>query len=174
MRIAMIVMVLAAGCSKAAEEPKAKPASAKVYAKGDDAPAGDVVHKIAMAESMDVIPASKAIEQFKESAEDMKAPDGCRWVHLKGAVTNKSKEEKSIKAISVYVVDAAGKKYEISTDTSWFVEGDRLPTSIKVAPSGSSEWEAYFVVPKSATKLAFLGTDLQFVPDVTVTVDLGM
>ncbi len=172
MKNAWIVVVLMMGCSKPGDEAKGK--TSKCYAKGEDAPAGDVVHKIAVAESMEVIPASKAIERFKESAEDMQAPDGCRWIHLKGAVTNKGKAEKSIKSISVYVVDGAGKKYAISTDTPWFVESDLLPTSISIAPAATAQWEAYFPVPKGATKLSFLGTDLQFVPDVTVTVDLGM
>src|SRR6185436_4732024 len=75
MRYVWIALALVIGCGD--KKDGGKPA-AKTYAKGEDAPAGEVVHKIALAESMDVIPAAKAIDQFKESAEDQPAPDGCK------------------------------------------------------------------------------------------------
>ena len=173
MKTLLIPIVLLAACGKDQPEAGKKNAPNKAYARGEDAPAGDVIHKIALAEVMDIIPAANAIERFKDSAEDQPAPDGGRWVHLKGLVKNNGKSEKSIKAISIYVYDGADKKYEMSTDVAWFVSSEKLPTSINVAPAGSAEWEAYFPVAKGASKFQFEGNDLQFVPDASVRVDLG-
>lgn len=172
MKKLIVVMAVLVGCSKPAED--GKPAAAKAVKKGEDAVAGEIIHKILTAEKMDVIPAARTIEMFKEVAEDQAAPDGCFWVYLKGQVTNKTAEEQSIKAISVLVVDNAGAKYEIATDTAHFVSSDRLPTSIKIAPSGSAEWEAYFPVKKGAKGLNFIGTDLSFLGEKTAKVDLGL
>ncbi len=174
--IALAPVLLLAACGKKPDGPATEPPkpAARTYKIGEDAAAGPMVHRITKAERLDAIPADRTIEEFKEIAAEKPAPDGCVWVFVKGQVTNRGADERSIKSISVAVVDGKGRSFDIATDVATFVPSDRLPTSIPVKPAASAEWEAYFPVAKDAKELRFVGTDCTFLGESKVSVDLGL
>lgn len=140
----------------------------------EDAAAGDYVHRVTLAEKMDLIPASSTIPDFESIAEDLAAAEGFTWVHVKGQTTNNSLESASVDSTNIAVVDSEGRKYSLSTDVTLYVEDEVFPTYIEVQPSQTVEWEAYFQVPADATGLKLYGNDLSFLPEYEVYVDLGL
>lgn len=149
-------------------------AAATVYDVGEDAAAGDIVHRIDSVEVLDVIPSSRTLEAFANIAEDEPAGEGNEYVYLTGTVTNNGAESATIKSISVNIFDDNENEYRVATNLARFVDLDRLPVAVEVPADGSAEWEGYFLIPSDATGLRFVGTDLQFLPDYEVTIDLGI
>ncbi|MFA6475623.1 MAG: DUF4352 domain-containing protein [Patescibacteria group bacterium] len=155
-------------------QPSADTAAPKTYAVGEDAPAGDVIHKVTLVEQMDVIPASATLPEWKIIAEDTPAAEGFTWLHIKGTVTNNSKESGTVTTRGIYVIDADENQFDASTDTTIYVDSDKSPIYISVQPTQTVEWDGYFTVPKDSTGLALVGNDLSFLPKAEVRIDLGL
>lgn len=146
----------------------------KEYAVGEEAPAGDIVHKVVTVEQMDVIPSSSTLPEWEIIAEDTPAVEGFTWLHLKGQVTNNSKETQTVSTNGIYVMDADENQFEVSTDTTIYVDSDSSPVYISLQPTQTVDWEGYFEVPKAATGLIMVGNDLSFLPESEVHIDLGL
>lgn len=148
--------------------------SVKSFGVGQDATAGDIVHNVASVETMDVIPSSATLPEWEIIAEDLPADEGFTWLHIKGSVTNNSKETQTLSTNGVYVMDADGNQFEVSTDTTIYVDSDASPVYISLQPTQTVEWDGYFEVPKAATGLVLVGNDLSFLPESEVHIDLGL
>ncbi len=146
----------------------------KDYAVGEEAPAGDIVHKVVSVEQMDVIPSSATLPEWEIIAEETPADEGFTWLHIKGEVTNNSKETQTVSTNGVYVMDADENQFEVSTDTTIYVDSDSSPVYISLQPTQTVDWEGYFEVPKAATGLVLVGNDLSFLPESEVHIDLGL
>lgn len=167
-----------AGCGGSTTTPTSttdtKVEEAKVYAVGDEAPAGVFVHTVTEVEALTEIPAEYTIEDFANIAEAQPAPEGFQYVHVTGTTTNNGKETDSVKSISLYVIDSENRQYDLQTDVAIYVESDMMPTSIDVQPTQTVEWEAYYLVPEAAEGLRFVATDLNFVPEEQALIDLAL
>lgn len=161
--------------SKNAETTKEETAKASVtkeYALNEVAVAGSIDHIVSFVEKLDAIPASYATEKFKKSAKDLPASEGFVWYHIKGSTSNKSAKSASVKSISLKLKDAAGNEYKMDTKVAVYVEREKLPTSIQVQPTQTVEWEAYYMLPKNASGIQLMASDLKFVPDNWVVINL--
>jgi len=148
--------------------------TAKTYAVGDAASAGDIVHTVLSVEAMDTIPASATLPEWELIAEDTPAADGFQWLYIVGEVTNNSKETQSITSTNVYVKDAEDNQFSVATDTTIYVDSDKSPVYISVQPTQTVEWEGYFQVPQNAARLVLVCDDLSFLPETEVEIDLGL
>jgi len=148
--------------------------SSETVSLNESASAGDIGHKVTMAETLDEIPESYTIEEWEIIAEPLPADDGFMWVHVKGEVTNNSKESQSMLSTSVAVIDADGNKFSPSTDTTIYVEDDESPIYLELSPTQTKTWDAYFLVPEGASDLMLSLNDLSFLPESEVVVDLGL
>lgn len=178
--------VLVAGCLGSSSQPVWVPPSsdtrttaettavATVYQVGEAAAAGDIVYTVVSVEQMDVIPASATLPEWEIIAEDAPASEGFTWVYIVGEVTNNSKESQILTSGSVYVMDAEDNQFDVSTDTTLYVDSDRSPIYLSLQPTQTIEWEGYFMVPADATGLALVGDDLSFLPEDEVRIDLGL
>ncbi len=178
MAIASTMLILA-GCgstvtTNTSSDTKAETQKTKVYTVGQSAPAGVFTHTVTTVEALAEIPADYTIEEFASIAEAQAAPDGFQYIHVNGTTTNNGKETDSVKSISLYIVDNAGNQYDLQTDVAIYVESDMMPTSIDVQPTQTVEWEAYYLVPTTATGLQFVATDLNFVPEDEAVIDLAL
>lgn len=173
-----VLALTGAGCgSSTTDSPSTtttKAEEAKVYAVGEEAPAGPFVHTVTDVEALTEIPADYTIEEFANIAEAQAAPDGFQYIHVTGTTTNNGNETDSVKSISLYVIDSANRQYDLQTDVAIYVESDMMPTSIDVQPTQTVEWEAYYLVPTTAEGLRFVATDLNFVPEEEALIDLGL
>lgn len=177
-----------AGCSMTSDSSNRRPADANngrqqdvadtveatVYAVGEDAAAGEIVHNVTSVEQMDVIPASATLEEWDLIAEDSPASEGFTWLHIVGSVTNNSKESQTVSSSGIYVMDSEGNQFDVSTDTTIYVDSDKSPVYISMQPTQTIEWEGYFEVPQDATGLVLVGNDLSFLPEDEVQIDLGL
>lgn len=178
--------VLVAGCLGSSAQPVRVPptsdtrttaettAVATVYEVGEEAAAGDILHTVTLVEQMDVIPASATLPEWEIIAEDTPASEGFTWLHIVGEVTNNSKESQTVTSGSVYVTDADDNQFDVSTDTTLYVDSDKSPIYLSLQPTQTIEWEGYFMVPADATDLVFVGNDLSFLPEDEVRIDLGL
>ena len=148
--------------------------TATVYQVGEEAAAGDIVHTVTLVEQMDVIPASATLPEWEIIAEDTPASEGFTWLYIVGEVTNNSKESQTVTSGSVYVTDAEDNQFDVSTDTTIYVDSDKSPIYLSLQPTQTVEWEGYFLVPADAAGLALVGNDLSFLPEDEVRIDLGL
>ena len=129
--------VFVTGCIGSSAQPVRVPPSdrpvventvtAIVYQVGEEAAAGDIVHTVTLVEQMDLIPASATLPKWEIIAEDTPASEGFTWLHIVGKVTNNSKESQTVTSSGVYVTDADDNQFDVSTDTSIYVDIDKLP-----------------------------------------------
>lgn len=144
------------------------------YGVGEEAAAGDIVHKVVAVEQMDVIPSSATLPEWEIIAEDTPADEGFTWLHITGEVTNNSKEPQTVTTNGIYVMDADENKFEVSTDTTIYVDSDKSPVYIDLQPTQTVDWEGYFAVPKDDSGLVLVANDLSFLPESEVHIDLGL
>ena len=149
-------------------------ASATVFAVNEDAAAGSIIHKVTSVETLDSIPKSYTLADWQVIAEDLPADEGFQWVHIKGTVTNNSKQTQTVTSSSLYVMDAADNEYDVSTDTTIYVPEDASPVYLNLQPTQNRDWEGYFMVPTTAKGLVLVGDDLSFAPKDVIKVDLGL
>ncbi|MBI2416151.1 MAG: DUF4352 domain-containing protein [Candidatus Kerfeldbacteria bacterium] len=180
-----VIVLAGAGCidgsnSKTNAPTRTNPTNAtsqstpKTYQISEAASAGDIVHTITSVEALDTIPSSYTLPEWEIIAEELPADEGFQWLHIKGEVTNNTKESQSVDSTNVYVMDADGNKFDVSTDTTIYVPDDASPVYISVQPTQTIEWEGYFMVPQQAEGLVFVGNDLSFLPEAEVQVDLEL
>jgi hypothetical protein len=169
-------MFVVAGCGSTTTNPSSNTEAEKVevYTLGQEAPAGVFSHTVTAVEVLTEIPADYTIAEFSNIAEAQPAPDGFQYVHVTGNTTNNGNETDSVKSISLFVVDNEGDQYDLETNVAKYVPSDMMPTSIDVEPSQTVKWEAYYLVPTTATGLQFVATDLNFVPEDEALIDLGL
>lgn len=144
------------------------------YEIGDEAEVGGITHTVVSVQQMDVIPASATLPEWEIIAEDTPAADGFTWLHIIGEVTNSTKEPQTLTSTGVYVSDADGNQFEVSTDTTIYVDSDKSPIYISLQPTQTVEWDGYFQVPAAAEDLVLVGNDLSFLPEGEVRIDLGL
>ena len=177
--------VVLAGCIGRTSQPVRVPPSSdsttntattasKTFVIGEEATIGGIVHKVVSVQQMDVIPASATLPEWEIIAEDTPAAAGFTWVHLLGEVTNTTKEPKTLTSTGVYISDPDGNQFEVSTDTTIYVDSDKSPIYISLQPTQTIEWDGYFQVPADTTDLILVGNDLSFLPEGEVRVDLGL
>ena len=125
--------VVLAGCIGRTSQPVRVPPSSdsttntattasKTFAIGEEATIGGIVHKVVSVQQMDVIPASATLPEWEIIAEDTPAAAGFTWVHILGEVTNTTKEPKTLTSTGVYISDPDGNQFEVSTDTTIYVD----------------------------------------------------
>lgn len=178
--------VVIAGCIGRSAQPVRVPAGSnttttttattanKTYLVGDEAEVGGIVHKIVSVQQMDVIPASATLPEWEIIAEDTPAAEGFTWLHIIGEVTNTTKESQTLTSTGVYVSDAADNQFEVSTDTTIYVDSDKSPIYISLQPTQTIEWDGYFQVPADTAGLVVVANDLSFLPGGEVRIDLGL
>ena len=176
------LLALGAGCGDSTESSVTRDTNteaveevaAKVYAVGDMVETGPITHKVVSVEKMDTIPASATLPEWEIIAEDTPADEGFTWLHIKGEVTNNSKEKQNLSSQGVYVVDATGNEFEVSTDTTIYVEDDLSPVYLDIQPTQTVNWEGYFEVPSDTAGLTLMVNDLALLPKTEASVDLGL
>lgn len=180
----LLSTVVVAGCM-GSNTPNRRPAnsntsadtntvSVKEYGVGEDAVAGDITHKVVSVEQMDVIPSASTLPEWEIIAEDTPADEGFTWLHITGEVTNNSKEPQTVTTNGIYVTDAEDNQFEVSTDTTIYVDSDKSPVYIDLQPTQTVDWEGYFEVPKDDAGLMLVANDLSFLPESEVRIDLGL
>lgn len=150
------------------------PAVTQTYTVGEEAVIGGITHRVVSVEQMDVIPASATLPEWEIIAEDTPAVDGFTWVHIIGEVTNGTKEPKTVSSSGVYLSDPDDNHFEVSTDTTIYVDSDRSPIYLSLQPTQTIEWDGYFQVPADTSGLVLVGNDLSFSPGGEVRIDLGL
>ncbi|EKD79089.1 MAG: hypothetical protein ACD_41C00174G0002 [uncultured bacterium] len=148
--------------------------TATTYAVGEEAAVGGITHTVVSVAQMDVIPASATLPEWEIIAEDTPAAEGFTWLHIIGEVTNDTKEPQTLTSTGVYVSDADDNQFEVSTDTTIYVDSDKSPIYISLQPTQTIEWDGYFQVPADAEDLVLVGNDLSFLPEGEVRIDLGL
>ncbi len=144
-----------------------------VYQLNEVASAGDIDHVVTSLEFLETIPAENTISSYSAIAEDAPAADGFQWVHLTGTVTNNTNSTQSVNSLTFSILDEVERKYEaMTTDTVLYVDNNKAPVSITVQPTQTVEWEAYFLVPSDANTLTLVASDLNYVPEDTVSIAL--
>ncbi len=149
-------------------------AAAKVYNVGEEAAAGDIVHKIQTVEVMNIIPASATLPKWELIAEDLPAAEDWQWVYITGEVTNNSKTTQTLDSTAVVVKDEADNEFSVSTDTTIYVDSNKSPIYLTIQPTQTISWEGYWQVPAAASKLQLKATDLDFFSEKYVLIDLGL
>lgn len=149
-------------------------AAAKVYGLNEAAAAGDITHTITFVEALDTIPKSYTLPEWEIIAEDLPADKDFQWIHVKGTVKNGSKQTQTVNSTSVYLVDADGNQFDVSTDTTIYIPDDTSPIYLTLQPTQSVEWEGYFMIPTAAEDVMLVANDLSFVPEDVVKIDLGL
>lgn len=149
-------------------------AAAMTYEINEEAAAGEIVHMVTSVEVLEEIPESYTLPEWDLIKEALPADEGFQWVHVTAEVTNNSKQSSSVDSTNVYVVDAEGNQFSVSTDTTIYVEDGKSPVYISVQPTQTVEWDGYFMVPTEAEDLALVGNDLSFLPESEVQIDLGL
>lgn len=144
------------------------------YGVGDIAEAGEISHTVTSVEVLAEIPASYTLAEWEIISESLPADTGFQWVHIEGEVKNNSKQSQSVDSTNVYVVDATGNEFSVSTDTTIYVDSDKNPVYISMQPTQTIEWEGYFMVPEGADGLMLVGNDLSFLPEDEVRIELGI
>lgn len=146
----------------------------KIIKVGEPAVAGNITYTVTKAEQLNTIPASATIERFKNIAADKKAAEGFTYVHLIGKTENTGEEPATIDSNALKIIDDTGEQHKFATDVTLYVEDEKFPTFIDVAPTKTVHWEAYFLVPNVAKNLQLQVTDLKIIPEATAEVELGI
>ena len=174
----MVISLLFMGAScgtkqEATNEPVNVPEK-KIIKVGEPAEVGPITHTVTKAEQLETIPASSTIEQFKNIAADKKAAEGFTYVHLTGKTKNNGELPSTIDSNAFKIIDDVGEQHKFATDVTLYVEDEKFPTFIEVAPTKTVDWEAYFLIPNVAKNLQLQVTDLQIIPEATAEIELGI
>lgn len=167
----LALMVLTFSGCQGSSEPQ-------VYTLNEEAPAGEFVYQINLAEKLEAIPSANTSSEYEAIAADLPAQEGYVWVHLKGSLSNPTQEPAVLSEDKLGIVDSEGTSYTASVEASMYVEAEASVFYIVVAPTSSADWEAYFEVPMDAMGLQFNGFELRYVPGSEVpqgwvAIDLG-
>jgi hypothetical protein len=171
--VSLLFMGQSCGAKQEAPTPVNVPEK-KIIQVGEPAEAGAITHTVTKAEQLDAIPASATIEQFKNIAADKKATEGFTYIHLTGKTKNNSELPATIDSNALKIIDDTGEQHKFATDVTLYVEDEKFPTFIDVAPTKTVDWEAYFLVPNVAKNLQLQVTDLQIIPEATAEIELGI
>ena len=125
--------------------------------------AGQTSHEIVGVVILEKLPKVWTQPRFAKIAAEKAAPTDHVYVVVKGKVTNSAAEERNLTTAFVWLEDRSGTKYR--NDGSGTVIYQPAGTGVsllKVPPGATKPWVAFFPVPKGASGMKLIATDLKF------------
>lgn len=134
-----------------------------LYAQPKLVKAGQTSHEIVGIMILDKLPKTWTQPRFAKIAAEKDAPANHVYVVIKGKVTNSAAEERSLTTAFVWLEDGAGTKYRNDGSGTVIYQPAGTGVSLLKVPAGTTKpWVGFFPVPKGATGMKLIATDLKF------------
>ncbi len=126
-------------------------------------PAGEAKYELTGIMIVEQLPKAWTQSRFSNIAAAKPAPPNHVYVVIKGTVTNQAAQDRNLTSAFLWLEDGAGNKYKNDGSGTVIYQPQGTGIALIKVPAGATKpWVGFFPVPKGATGMKLLATDLKF------------